>query len=609
MSRLKHIVRQTMLILIVWMFLLISISATSATAALPLKVRRELGRMTKDARSVTGLVRRKKIDEAQAVIDELIRRTEQLGVKDGERDRVWRTFRSQFDRARNLIPVGFEADIAPVLSARCVSCHGAEDNPAAGLRLDTFSGLRRGSRGGALLKPGDGADSLIMKRLTNSDDRQRMPRNSARLTNEQLRIIGKWINDGAIFDGTDEDAPIVSSTETPPEDIEIVMADGTGTVSFISDVAPIFVNFCLRCHRGDTPAGGYSVVTITDVLRGGDTGNTIIPGNSNDSYLWKLVGLQDPIKMPQGPARLKRSQAQTLKTWIQEGAHFDGDDATVSLRNMVPTEAETAARELASMSSDDFALRRIQQAKSIWKRAVPGENADNVTTDNFYICGNVPENRLRQFATLAEAQLARLQKLHDDHKTAWRGRLVIFASRDRFEYTEFNTVLRDQRTPQTVHGHVVITPQLATAYVVLHDYGSQRSASELTSDQLVNSLVAQAWLARDGSNLPDWLTEGFGLLESGIEAKSLTRLKAHAIQAAATVKSPEDLFGNDRFSPADKPIVGALLIRFLQTPGNAKFTEFLNAARTTSNAAEAIQSTYRQPAESVARGFLTSLSR
>ncbi|MCH2201637.1 MAG: hypothetical protein MK102_06690 [Fuerstiella sp.] len=607
MPHLKHANQQTVLIQIVSMFLLVSISVTSATGALPRKVRRELSRMTRDARSVSALVRSKKIDEARAIIEDLVRRAEQLNVKDGERDRSWTTYSKQFERARDLLPVSFESDVAPILSASCLSCHGEEDNPAAGLRLDTFSGLRRGSRSGPLLKPRNGAGSLIIRRVANSDNQQRMPRNGDPLTDEQLRIIGKWINDGAIFDGIDEDAPIGSSAKAPPVDIEIVMADGTETVSFSNDVAPILVNFCLRCHRGNSPPGGYSMVTIADILRGGDTGNTIIPGNSNDSYLWKLVGLQDPIKMPQGPALLKRSQAQTIKTWIQEGARFDRDDTTVSLRTIVPTEAEKAAKELASMSDDDFARRRIQQAKSTWKRAAPGENPDNVITENFYVCGNVHKKRLRHLAELAEAQVTRLQNLHNDRETPWRGRLIIFASRDRFEYTEFNTVLRDQRTPRQVDGHVVITPQLATAYVVLHDYGDVRSGSALTSDQLLNSLVAQAWLVRDGSNLPDWLIQGFGLLESGIEAKSLKRLKPQTIRAATTVKSPADLFGDAAFAPADVPIVGASLIRFLQTPGNAKFQEFLKAASTASSSAEAITSVYRQPAESVARAFLASL--
>ena len=338
-------------------------------------------------------------------------------------------------------------------------------------------------------------------------------------------------------------------------------------------------------------------------------GDTIIPGDSGNSYLWKLVGLQDPIKMPQGQALLKRSQAQAIRRWIDEGAHFDGDDPKATLRSMVPTEVEKQADKLASMSDEEFARRRIEQASTLWKRAAPREETDSVTTDNFYMSGNVGRNRLSQLAELAEVQVARLHERHDHHDNPWRGRLIIFASNDRFEYTEFNTVLRNRRTPREIHGHVVITDQLATAYAVFHDRAELSSASELSSEQLLNSLVAQAWLARDGSTLPDWLQQGFGLAESGIDAKSLSRLKPRALQAANKIDTPATVFNNGVFAPVDVPVVGATLIRFLQTRGKTKFNEFIEAVRTTSSPTEAISRVYGRPAETIARAFVAHLAR
>jgi len=155
----------------------------------------------------------------------------------------------------------------------------------------------------------------------------------------------------------------------------------------------------------------------------------------------------------------------------------------------------------------------------------------------------------------------------------------------------------------------VITDQLSTAYAVFHDRDNVNSTTELSSDQLLHSLVAQAWLVRDGSTLPNWLQQGFGMLESGVDKKFFHQFKPRVSQAARELRSPIDLFNDASFSPTDTSIMGALLTQFLLTQGNAKFREFVDAIRGESNTAEAITNVYEQPAETIAQAFLASLSR
>ena len=88
-----------------------------------------------------------------------------------------------------------------------------------------------------------------MARLTATEDEARMPRNRDRLSDEQLDLIAKWIDGGAVFDGDDQDAPIGASGQPKKPDVEVTMADGSESVSFTKDVAPIIVTFCLNCHR------------------------------------------------------------------------------------------------------------------------------------------------------------------------------------------------------------------------------------------------------------------------------------------------------------------------------------------------------------------------
>ena len=586
-------------------------------AALPKDVRQDLSAMTKEARTVTRLIRKKQIDEAREIVARLSERATELKIADDERDRSWKSFQKELGRARNALPVSFENEIAPILKDNCFNCHG-DDDTRANLRLTTFANLRRGGRSGLLLRPHNAAASLLMQRLTAADPQQRMPRNADRLPDDQLKTVARWIEKGADFDGTDEAAAIGSSANgavapslPSNEPVNVVMSDGTETVSFKDDIAPWMVNICLRCHQGNEPRGGFSVATFEDVLRDGDTGGTIAPGDSDGSYIWHLVGLQDPIKMPPNNLLLKRSQARALKTWIDEGARFDGPDPRAPLRNLVPTEAEKEALRLSDMSDGEFNSYRNEQAESLWKRAVSGETPRAVTSKNFYVYGTQPVDRLQQLADQAEAQLNSLQNQQSSAMPAWKGKLILFVCSTRFDYEEFNTVLLDRRTPPAMSGHVVITASQAIAYAVLQDDDSAARPGSMTTDQQVRSLVSQAWLLRNRESLPDWLQLGFGRVESGISEDELTHLRqaARGAIAVAGINNPADIFQSGRFGPAETVAVGTLLTRYLKSQGTKSFRQFLNTVTSSADAAQTIEAAWNKPADAVAREFIQWLAR
>ena len=90
-------------------------------------------------------------------------------------------------------------------------------------------------------------------------------------------IVARWIEQGANFDGTDRDAPIGDSAVEKKPPVEVVMADGSETVSFKDEIAPWLVNICMGCHSGNNPRGKYGFTTFEQFLQGGPTGNTIVP--------------------------------------------------------------------------------------------------------------------------------------------------------------------------------------------------------------------------------------------------------------------------------------------------------------------------------------------
>lgn len=113
-------------------------------------------------------------------------------------------------------PISFLRDVAPILVAKCQSCHGpktAESN----YRLDSFERmLQPGDFGLPPLTAGNLDESEIYRLITSDDADERMPNNGDRLTNEEIEQISNWIAAGAAFDGTDPAAPLTTQI---PRDI------------------------------------------------------------------------------------------------------------------------------------------------------------------------------------------------------------------------------------------------------------------------------------------------------------------------------------------------------------------------------------------------------
>ncbi|WP_337175986.1 DUF1553 domain-containing protein [Paludisphaera sp.] len=92
--------------------------------------------------------------------------------------------------------VDFEAEIRPILTARCLACHGRETREA-GLRLDRKASALRGGHEGSAIEPGDGENSLIVMLVSGEDPDRVMPPKGERLTPAQVAALKAWIDQGA----------------------------------------------------------------------------------------------------------------------------------------------------------------------------------------------------------------------------------------------------------------------------------------------------------------------------------------------------------------------------------------------------------------------------
>ena len=86
-----------------------------------------------------------------------------------------------------------------------------------------------------------------------------------------------------------------------PEQVQALPPPASRPVSFAQDIKPIFDASCVRCHGRGRAKGGFKLDTRETILKGGDSGATVLPGRSQDSLLIELVaGVNPDNVMPLG---------------------------------------------------------------------------------------------------------------------------------------------------------------------------------------------------------------------------------------------------------------------------------------------------------------------
>ncbi len=100
--------------------------------------------------------------------------------------------------------------LASLLSARCIACHGP-DKQAGGYRVDTLARLRKpGDSGASPVVAGKIEQSELFKRLTTDDADLRMPAESPALPADQIALVRQWISAGAAIDPELEELSIAA---------------------------------------------------------------------------------------------------------------------------------------------------------------------------------------------------------------------------------------------------------------------------------------------------------------------------------------------------------------------------------------------------------------
>src|SRR5690606_37043832 len=106
--------------------------------------------------------------------------------------------------AAELAEVSFQREIMPLLSDRCLICHGPDvATREVGLRLDTVSvATAEADSGNRAIVPGDLEASELVRRIASSDSDERMPPagSGKSLSAEEIGLLKRWVAQGAKYE-------------------------------------------------------------------------------------------------------------------------------------------------------------------------------------------------------------------------------------------------------------------------------------------------------------------------------------------------------------------------------------------------------------------------
>jgi len=91
-------------------------------------------------------------------------------------------------------------------------------------------------------------------------------------------------------------------------------------LKFFEDrVRPVLAARCFTCHGPDKPKGGLRLDSLTTILKGGERGPAVVPGEPNQSLLVSAIRHGEALKMPP-KAKLPPQEIADLTAWVKLGA-------------------------------------------------------------------------------------------------------------------------------------------------------------------------------------------------------------------------------------------------------------------------------------------------
>lgn len=127
-------------------------------------------------------------------------------------------------------------------------------------------------------------------------------------------------------------------------------------VDFSKDIVPIFQANCVACHNKGKSEGSLNLESTATIMKGSSSGQTVVPGKPDESYLYQVAARNEESFMPPYPnevqaKKLTPEQVGLLRQWILEGAKA-GSEATAANMQWQPINNELTA--IYAVDADPF---------------------------------------------------------------------------------------------------------------------------------------------------------------------------------------------------------------------------------------------------------------
>jgi hypothetical protein len=342
--------------------------------------------------------------------------------------------------------VSFQREVWPIFKRHCVGCH-TEKKDKGGLRMDDVAALFKGGKTGPLLVVGHPEKSLLISQI--SGDKPEMPENEPPLTAAKVRLLEKWIAQGAKIDAAPKmevppvmvpevysTAPAVGSVSLSPDGKTAAVACRSEVVVFDveSEASPrrIPTEFDLITHVEFSPdgkrlavSGGspqqFGALMVLDTVNwgresirrlGGDTlfkcrfspdGKTIAVGAATGAiFLLPAEGKEEP------------RQIELHSDWVMDVA-FTPDGKRLVSGSRDKTTKVSSVETLQLLRSVDQSKEMIQAVAATAKAAFSGGGAKSVLGYDFDLAlsgveltgsgnGAQPVNKKEQYTKPLEPQ-------------------------------------------------------------------------------------------------------------------------------------------------------------------------------------------------------------
>lgn len=476
--------------------------------------------------------------------------------------------------------VSFVGQVAPMIVAKCGNCHVNERR--GGFSAASFMALDQS----AMITYGMPDQSRIVEVIESGE----MPKGNLKVEPEELQLLKAWVAQGANFDGNNPNASLASfrpkvprAPMAPAVDVASMALTGKETVSFALDVAPILLDNCAQCHMNGNRQSNFSMASLATLLRGGDAGAALKPGDSATSEIvLRLKGADRDVMPPNG--RLKDEEIQKISKWIDEGARFEPIDVSYPV-NVVAWKGVTN-----SMDHEQLTELRAGASRKIWKLAYADLAASETKTDNFLVLGTGSEARLAEIGGQAESLASRTASVLKsvEGEPFAKGNPTLFIVDKRYDFSEFGKMVEKRQFPRSISSSW--NADGAEAYVVLlAPFSSEESSYEVTLARDLAAVHVSGW----NPTIPRWFADGMAywtVAKLFKRNKALSNLDQSAVAAVSQMKKPDD-FISGKISADQAALVGYQFVSSLQS-NSRSFKRLLNALRKQEGFDQAFEQSY-----------------